>query len=52
VKTDRTGEFIEDRRRWAEERDKEEGRLGRRWAKVSEARQRPPVRIVSVVSSQ
>jgi hypothetical protein len=35
VKTDRTGEFMDDRRRWAEERDKEEGRLGRRWAKVS-----------------
>jgi hypothetical protein len=35
VKHDRTGEYMEARRRNGEERDKEEGRLGRRWAKVS-----------------
>jgi hypothetical protein len=37
VKHDRTAEFHSDRKRMAEEREKEEGRLGRRWAKV-----RPP----------
>lgn len=35
VKHDRTAEFHTDRKRMAEEREKEEGRLGRRWAKVS-----------------
>lgn len=35
VKSDRTAEFRSDRKRMAEEREKEEGRLGRRWAKVS-----------------
>jgi rabenosyn-5 len=35
VKNDRTSEFHSDRKRMAEEREKEEGRLGRRWAKVS-----------------
>jgi len=34
VKHDRTAEFHSDRKRMAEEREKEEGRLGRRWAKV------------------
>ena len=34
VRNDRTGEFTEDRRKHGEEREKEEGRLGRRWAKV------------------
>jgi hypothetical protein len=34
VKNDRTAEFHSDRKRMAEEREKEEGRLGRRWAKV------------------
>lgn len=34
VKNDRTHEFQSDRKRMAEEREKEEGRLGRRWAKV------------------
>jgi rabenosyn-5 len=34
VKHDRTAEFHNDRKRMAEEREKEEGRLGRRWAKV------------------
>lgn len=34
VKHDRTAEFHADRQRMAEEREKEEGRLGRRWAKV------------------
>lgn len=34
VKHDRTAEFHADRKRMAEEREKEEGRLGRRWAKV------------------
>lgn len=34
VKHDRTAEFLSDRKRLAEEREKEEGRLGRRWAKV------------------
>lgn len=34
VRNDRTGEFSEERRRYGEDRDKEEGRLGRRWAKV------------------
>lgn len=51
VKTDRTGEFMDDRRRWAEERDKEEGRLGRRWAKVSGVPQRSPTHTVSVSCS-
>jgi len=36
VKHDRTAEFHSDRKRMAEEREKEEGRLGRRWAKVSQ----------------
>lgn len=35
VKNDRTVEFQNDRKRMAEEKEKEEGRLGRRWAKVS-----------------
>ena len=35
VKHDRTAEFHSDRKRMAEEREKDEGRLGRRWAKVS-----------------
>lgn len=34
VRNDRTGEFTETRRRHGEGREKEEGRLGRRWAKV------------------
>jgi rabenosyn-5 len=34
VKVDKSEEYIEARRRSAEEREKEEGRLGRRWAKV------------------
>jgi hypothetical protein len=34
VKHDRTEEFQDERSRRGEERDKEEGRLGRRWAKV------------------
>jgi rabenosyn-5 len=37
VKHDRTSEFQSDRKRMAEEREKEEGRLGRRWAKVSDS---------------
>ncbi|GFZ47917.1 hypothetical protein JCM24511_05664 [Saitozyma sp. JCM 24511] len=45
VKTDRTGEFMDDRRRWAEERDKEEGRLGRRWAKLVELHFNPTIPI-------
>lgn len=36
VRSDRTAEFIEQRRIHGAEREKEEGRLGRRWAKVSE----------------
>lgn len=35
VKNDRTNEFQNDRKRMAEEKEKEEGRLGRRWAKVN-----------------
>ena len=35
VRNNRTADFIEERRRCGEERKKEEGRLGRRWAKVS-----------------
>ena len=35
VKNDRTGAFAEARRKAGVEREKEEGRLGRRWAKVS-----------------
>ena len=34
VRNDRTAEFAEARRKCGEEREKEEGRLGRRWAKV------------------
>jgi rabenosyn-5 len=40
VKHDRAAEFHSDRKRMAEEREKEEGRLGRRWAKV-----RPPKQV-------
>lgn len=34
VRNDRSGEFMRNRKALASERDKEEGRLGRRWAKV------------------
>ena len=35
VRNDRTADYMDERRKWSDERDKEEGRLGRRWAKVS-----------------
>jgi len=35
VRHDRSEEYQDERKYAAEERDKEEGRLGRRWAKVS-----------------
>ncbi|RXK40873.1 hypothetical protein M231_01721 [Tremella mesenterica] len=34
VRNDRSEEYFEERRKWSEEMDKEEGRLGRRWAKL------------------